>query len=187
MRYTIIGGINGVGKSTIYSVLSDEDVCGLGRRINVDEIASANGDWRNEIVQIKAGMQAVREIHTCLNEKITFHQETTLAGKTVLHTAKKAKAIGYSVHLWYIYVANTEIAKHRVYNRVKLGGHGVSDETIERRSVTSLKTLKSIIPLCSEVRLYDNTTSYNPVARRISGATKILDKNIPPHILACLE
>jgi len=37
MRYTIIGGINGVGKSTIYSSLSDADAGSLGKRINLDK------------------------------------------------------------------------------------------------------------------------------------------------------
>ena len=47
MKYTIIGGINGVGKSTIYSSLSDADVRALGKRVNVDEIVSTYGDWRD--------------------------------------------------------------------------------------------------------------------------------------------
>ena len=187
MRYTIIGGINGVGKSTIYSVLSDDDMYILGKRVNADEIASTYGDWRDSNVQFKAGKQAVKEIRTCLNTKINFHQETTLAGQTVLHTARKAKEVGYTIHLWYIFVANTEIAKQRVRDRVVSGGHGIPDDIIERRSVTSLQTLKAIIPFCNEVRLYDNTTSYNPVARSINGVLKILDKNIPPHILSCFE
>jgi len=187
MRYTIIGGVNGAGKSTIYSALSNDEIQVLGKRINADEIASVYGNWRDENVQIKAGRQAVKEIRICLDSKISFHQETTLAGQTVLHTVKKAKAVGYSIHLWYIFVANTDIAKQRVRNRVARGGHGIPDEIIERRSITSLKTLKSIIPLCDEVRIYDNTTAYNPVARSINGVINILDKNIPHNILSCLE
>jgi len=187
MRYTIIGGINGVGKSTIYSSLFDEDVKALGKRINVDEIVTTYGDWRDTSIQFLAGKKAVKEIKACLQTKIDFHQETTLAGQSVLHTAKTAKAKGYSVHLWYIFVSDVEIAKQRVRTRVACGGHGISDEIIERRSITSLKTLKTLIPLCDEVWLYDNTVTYIPVAQIVNGIVTLLDKNIPPQILSCLE
>ena len=186
MRYTIIGGINGVGKSTIYSSLSNDDIHTLGKRVNVDEIVSNLGDWRDTKVQFRAGKQAVEEINACLKSNANFHQETTLAGRSILRTAKLAKERGFSVHLWYIFVSDIEIAKQRVRTRVKSGGHGISDDIIERRSVTSLKTLKSLIPLCDEAWLYDNTIAYNLVARSVCGMIRILDKNIPLHILSCL-
>ena len=66
MRYTIIGGINGVGKSTIYSSLSEDEVHFLGKRINVDEIVSTFGDWHDVTAQFQAGKQAVEEIRICL-------------------------------------------------------------------------------------------------------------------------
>ena len=187
MRYTIIGGINGVGKSTIYSSLPDNDIKALGKRINVDEIVSVFGDWRDTTAQFHAGKQAVKEIKKCLEAKIDFHQETTLSGQSVIHTAKTAKAMGFIVHLWYIFVSNTEIAKQRVHDRVANGGHGISDDIIERRSVTSLRSLRTIIPLCDEVWLYDNTVTYNPVAQVIGGTINLFNKNIPSHILSCLE
>jgi len=187
MRYTIIGGVNGVGKSTIYASQSDADVKALGKRINVDEIVSAYGDWRDTHIQFYAGKKAVAEIRSCLQKGIDFHQETTLSGQTMLHTAKKAKALGYTVHLWYIFVSDVEIAKQRVHARVAGGGHGVSDEVIEHRSKTSLKTLKALLPLCDEMWLYDNTITYNLVAHISGGTVTLLDKNIPPSILSCLK
>jgi len=176
-----------VGKSTIYSSLSDEDVEALGKRINVDEIVTTFGDWRDTKAQYNAGKEAVKTIKDCLQAKMDFHQETTLAGQSVLYTAKTAKAMGYSVHLWYIFVSDVEIAKQRVRARVIGGGHGISDDIIDRRSITSLKTLKAIVPLCDEIWLYDNTVVYNPVAQVMAGKVNILDKSIPEHILSCLE
>ena len=161
--------------------------CSNHKRVNVDKIVSAYGDWRNTRIQFRAGKKAVAEIKNCLQEKIDFHQETTLGGQTVLHTAKFAKSMGYTIHLWYIFVADVELAKRRVRNRVARGGHGISDGIIERRSITSLKTLEALIPLCDEVWLYDNTVAYNPVAHIIGGAVALLDKNIPQHILSCFE
>jgi len=122
-----------------------------------------------------------------LKAKTNFHQETTLSGRSILHTAALAKETGFTVHLWYIFVADTEIAKQRVRARVARGGHGVPDDIIERRSITSLNTLECLIPLCDEAWLYDNTASYNPVARGVNGKIRILAKNIPPHIFSRLQ
>jgi len=65
MRYTIIGGVNGAGKSTIYVSQLDADVKALGKRINVDEIVSIYGDWRDTNIQFRAGKKAVAKIKTC--------------------------------------------------------------------------------------------------------------------------
>ena len=186
MRYTIIGGLNGVGKSTVYSALTKTEMNKLGKRINVDEIVSALGDWRDETIQFIAGKQAVKTIRDCLNTRCDFHQESTLSGHTILSTIKKAKEIGYSIHLWYIYVSSVEIAKQRVLSRMENGGHGIPEDVIERRSSTSLATLKTIIPFCNEVKLYDNTVAFYPVARIVDCQLKIFDKNIPAQILSCL-
>ena len=186
MRYTIIGGLNGVGKSTVYSALTEEEMKGLGKRINVDEIVSTLGDWRDEAIQFAAGKQAVNTIRDCLNAMCDFHQESTLSGRTILNTIMKAKDRGYVVHLWYIYVASVDIAKQRVLSRVANGGHGIHEDIIERRSTTSLEILKTIVPLCDEVRLYDNTVAFYPVARIVEEQLKVLDKAIPQTILSCL-
>lgn len=183
MKYTIIGGINGVGKSTVYSMLSDAEKLALGERVNVDEIASSLGDWRDSEIQIAAGKQAVRKIKGCLVSGQDFHQETTLAGRSIIKTVKTAKVKGFEICLWYIYVSHVDIAKERVLGRVADGGHGIHEDIIERRSVTSLETLKEIVPLCDELRVYNNTTVFTPVARVMSGKLKILDKCIPSHIL----
>ena len=187
MRYTIIGGINGVGKSTVYSMLSGCEKSILGKRVNVDEIVTAYGDWRDSRIQTMAGMQAVRAIKAYLAAGCDFHQETTLAGNSIINTVKIAKSNGYTIHLWYIFVDSVDIAKKRVLDRVANGGHGIPMDIIERRSKTSIETLYKIIPLCDEVRIYNNTTAFNPVAWIVDGQLKILDKNIPENILACIE
>jgi len=53
----------------------------------------------------------------------------------------------------YIGVENSEIAKHRVKLRVSKGGHGIPEETIERRYYASLKNLKGAIEICDEINV----------------------------------
>lgn len=187
MRYTLIGGLNGVGKSTIYDLLAKGDKAQLGTRINVDEIASKLGHWSDFKVQLVAGKKAVSQIKECLDLGLNFHQETTLSGRSILKTVKDAKEKGFYICLWYVYVDNIDIAKARVLSRVEKGGHGIPEDVIESRSKTSLATLKQLAPLCDELRLYNNTAALTATARITHGKLKILDKNIPANILDCLQ
>jgi len=129
----------------------------VGKRINLDEIVRRLGDWRDEKLQITAGKQAVRFVRQCLKDGVSFHQETTLAGKSIFRTIRDAKAAGFEVVMYYIGVNSAEIAKERVRTRIQKGGHGVDNALIEKRFFASLEHLKLAIPLCDVVRIYDNS------------------------------
>lgn len=107
---------------------------------------------------MQAGREAVTLINKYLEEGSTFHQETTLAGKTILKTIEKAKARGFYVVMNYIGVNTPEIAKERVAIRVVKGGHGIDPDTLEKRYYQSLEHLKQAFKICDEVHIYDNTT-----------------------------
>lgn len=87
-KYILIAGVNGVGKSTLYqSLQSLQDM----PRVNTDEIVKEFGDWRNIGDVIAAGKIAVKRISQYFDEGITFNQETTLCGKSILSNIKRAK------------------------------------------------------------------------------------------------
>lgn len=183
MIYTIFGGVNGVGKSTIYHLLEDEEKESLGARINVDELVSSMGSWKNEELQIQAARQTVLNIRHCLKTNMSFNQESTLAGKSIIATVKRAKEEGYTVKLKYIFVDNVEIAKQRVLERVNKGGHGIPEELIEKRFTKSLETLKVIIPLCDTVDIFNNTNNLFRVIAVEQNKLILLEKSTPDFIL----
>lgn len=77
--YTIIGGVNGVGKSSLTGVLAAEND-DLGVIIDTDKItASLGGD------KIKGGKTAIERINNSLEMGINFTQETTLSGSLFLY------------------------------------------------------------------------------------------------------
>ena len=128
-------GPNGAGKSTLFSTEAEDN---LGIRLNSDEILHSLGlDWADSNAQILAGKQLLRLQKDCLEKGLSFNQETTLSGITILRTISQAKELGYSIHLRYVGVESPEIAKERVRKRIELGGHGVTGETIERRFIKS--------------------------------------------------
>ena len=107
-KYILIAGVNGAGKSTLYQTLhSLHEMI----RVNTDEIVRRIGDWRSIERQIEAGKIAVSQLKECFEKGVTFNQETTLCGKSVIKNIKKAKEKGYIIELHYVGVDSVEIAK----------------------------------------------------------------------------
>ncbi|CAK7010618.1 MAG: hypothetical protein TIS_02142 [Tissierella sp.] len=160
MNYTVIAGVNGAGKSIFYNS-GELDRSKLGVRVNVDELIAEryNNNWKDFKTQIRAGKEIVREINRCIENKLSFNQETTLAGKTILNTIEKAKKLEYIINLHYIGINSPELAISRVRERVLKGGHGIPDETIYSRYFNSLENLQEILPICDNVYIYDNSVN----------------------------
>ena len=170
--YVLFAGVNGAGKSTLFKsgMWEFSGVFGKALRVNPDEIlVDQGGDWRSETDQIRAGREAVRRINQYLSDCLTFTQETTLAGQSILRTIREAKQRGYWVMLHYIGVEEAAIAHERVLHREDVGGHGIAQEVIERRWHRSLGHLRDVLMLCDDVYLYDNSYLMQPVARYFEG------------------
>jgi len=149
------------------------------KRINTNEIGRSVGSWKNTIDVMKAGRIAVNEIKIAFDSGITFNQETTLCGNSILKNIDRARELGYEVELHYVGVESVEIAKERIAFRVKNGGHGIPDEDVERRYVESFKNLKQIMKKCKLVVLYDNTEVFNRFAIYKDGNLVVISEDVP--------
>ena len=87
-KYVLLAGVNGAGKTTLYQSL--QSLRGMPR-VNVDEILREFGNWRNTADVMTAGKIAVKMIARYFEEDITFNQETTLCGQSILKNVKRAK------------------------------------------------------------------------------------------------
>lgn len=160
-KYILIAGVNGAGKSTLFQTLASlKDM----PRINTDEIVKSFGNWQNMSDVLKAGKIAVRKIKEYFEQGISFNQETTLCGASIIRNIEIAKSLGYRIELHYVGVASADIAKTRIAYRVSQGGHGIPDADVERRYTESFNRLREIISLCDMVVLYDNTKNFNRFA-----------------------
>lgn len=56
-----------------------------------------------------------------LQTKVSFNQETTLAGKTntIVNDLKSIHQAGYKIEMFYVGVDSSQIAIHRVHDRVR--------------------------------------------------------------------
>jgi len=145
--YTIFAGVNGAGKTSIYkSIYYNENKD--EKRINTDEMVARIGSWKDNNLQMKCAREAVKLIKSYISKGISFNQETTLSGKSIINNINIAKRKGFYIIINYIGIENPQIAKARVRLRVSKGGDGIPDDAIDRRYYDSLKNLENVIEIC---------------------------------------
>ncbi|MCH5206149.1 MAG: hypothetical protein J1F09_04290 [Oscillospiraceae bacterium] len=172
--YTIIGGVNGVGKSSLSGVLSSES-SDLGVIIDTDKItAQLGGD------KIKGAKAAIKRISDCLSKGASFTQETTLSGVRTLKTIQKARGLDYTVRLYYVGVGSADESIKRIKNRVEKGGHDIPSEDVRRRHGKRFEDLARILPLCNEVRFFDNENGFVEKAEYRNGVLIPKSETLPP-------
>lgn len=175
-KYVIIAGVNGVGKSTLYQ--TNENLKSIPR-VNVDEIVKEIGDWKNLSDVFMGGKIAVKTISKYFEEGVSFNQETTLCGKSIIKNIFKAKKLGYFIELHYIGVESVQIAKERVKYRVEQGGHGIPEKDIEKRYIETFQQLNYILKECNLIAFYDNTESFRRFAICKNGELVRVSHNVP--------
>ena len=175
-KYIIIAGVNGAGKSTLYQLYN---IIKESPRVNTDEIVKEFGDWRSVQDVFKAGKIAVNKISEYLNSGVTFNQETTLCGKSIINNIRKAKKLGYQIEMHYIGLDSVDIAKERVKQRVEHGGHGIDEKDIEKRYEETFENLNKIISECDLVVFYDNTDQFRRFAIVKKGEVVRLSSRTP--------
>ena len=176
--FTIFAGVNGAGKSTLYSSKTQNNEK-YGIRINTDEIVRTFGDWKNEADQVKAGRIAIKLRRDCIEKGLSFNQETTLTGNSIIKLVDQVKEKGYKVHLFYVGVNSPEIAKERIAGRVKKGGHDIPNETVEKRYYESIDNLKIILPKVDLAEIYDNSKFYTLAIIKNESIIKSQIKDLP--------
>ena len=161
--YTIIGGVNGTGKSSLTGVLKTQTT-DLGVIIDVDKITAQLGGGVME-----GGKVALERLNDCLRKGVSFTQETTLSGRRVELTAFKAKREGYSIRLFYVGLDTPEECLARIENRVRRGGHNIREEDVQRRFAGRWEAVSKILPYCDEAHFFDNDNGFVEVAEYVNG------------------
>ena len=173
--YTIIGGVNGTGKSSLTGVLKAE-TADLGKIIDVDKLNIQYGNV------IDGGKAAVNLINSCLNHGVSFTQETTLSGSRILKTIKRARELDYFIRLYYVGVNSADESMKRIRNRVEKGGHDIPEQDVKRRYNKRFEDLVNILPYCNEVKFYDNENGFVEKAEYKNGELITKSKSIPEWI-----
>jgi len=161
--YTIVGGVNGVGKSSFTGVLKSRTT-DLGAIVDVDKITAQMGGKA-----LEGGKRAIRIMEDCIRDGVSFTQETTLSGHRPKAAAKRAKEAGYYIRLYYVGLDTAEESKRRIANRVARGGHDIDEADVERRFAGRWEALRAVLPFCDEAAFYDNDNGFVEVAAYRNG------------------
>lgn len=180
--YTIIGGVNGAGKSSFTgSIAAERD--DLGYILDVDRLTAEQygGD------EYEGGKAALAKIDECIEAGVNFTQESTLAGSQVRKVSKAAKEAGYYIRLYYIGIDTITEALSRIQNRVQRGGHNIPQEDVERRFGRQANALRQLLPYCNEAKFFDNYNGFVQVGEYRNGKVLPLGQSTPAWFKALMD
>ena len=176
-RLYIIAGPNGAGKTTFAKKFLPR-YAKCPNFVNADLIASGLSPFSPVAASIKAGRLLLGQIKEFIETKSDFAFETTFAGRTYISLIEQVRRKGYTVTVFFLWIPDVKLARERIKQRVKDGGHDVPFEDVKRRFERSrLNFLKFYEPLCDAWTLFDNSgTKHSKIAHKENGILKISDE-----------
>ncbi len=172
--WMLVGG-NGAGKSTFYRLYLER----LGLPfVNADIVARMAYPDAPEAHSYEAARLVEQQRHSLLLNGSNFCFETVYSHPSKIDFLARAKALGYQVIMVMIHLESAQLNQARVAERVAEGGHSVPDDKVSSRIPRMLEHVKTSLPLCDLVRVYDNSFADNPFIPVFS----IEDGNVEQHL-----
>lgn len=160
----ILAGPNGAGKSTTAPVLL-RDTFAVDEFVNADAIAQGLSAFAPENVALEAGKIMLRRLRELAQKQSNFAFETTLASRSFAPWLKERRDAGYQVHLLFLALPDVHSALERVAARVKLGGHNIPADVVQRRFKAGLRNLFHLyIPVVASWKILDNSIPGSPLS-----------------------
>ena len=141
----IIAGPNGAGKTT-FALRYLPEVADCRNFVNADLIAAGMSPLAPERERVAAGRIFLSEIERYIQTRDDFGFETTLAGRGHLRLIRRLRATGWRVELIYLALANVEMAKLRVTERVLHGGTTYRSRISKGDFSGAWRTCSAVIP-----------------------------------------
>ncbi|KAA1249693.1 AAA family ATPase [Mycobacterium simiae] len=162
-RLYVLAGVNGAGKSSIGGAMFR---AAGAEYYNPDEAArrliTANPGLDQTTANAAAWRQGKRLLERAINERLDLAFETTLGGSTMPRLLTEAASEGIEVRVWYVGLDSPEAHIERVRRRVDSGGHDIPEADIRRRWRHSRLNLVQLLPVLTELRMYDNSQDADP-------------------------
>ena len=175
----IIAGPNGAGKTTFARKFLPDYVKCL-EFINADLIAGGLSPFVPERAAIQAGRIMIEQIRSLSAQRRDFGFETTLSGKTYVKLIRDLRRRGYRIHLFFLWLASTDLAIERIAERVRQGGHYIPDAVVRRRFAKGLTNFfKLYRPILDSWLIFDNSMATPKlIAFEKSGKREILNREV---------
>jgi predicted ABC-type ATPase len=159
----VVGGPNGSGKTTLALEYAAET--GF-RYVGADAIAAEIDPAQPSRAQIAAARQFIRQVDDCIAARESIVVESTLSGLTMRNGITAAKSRGYVVSMAFLFVDSADVCVARVEERVRKGGHLVSEADIRRRFPRAIVNFWTVYREMADswVLLYNGETAIQDVA-----------------------
>lgn len=164
----VLAGTNGAGKSSIGGAFLRQTG---GNYFNPDEVArrilAVTPGLTQADANSQAWMEGVRQLQSAIRSRCDYYFETTLGGESITRHLEAALAGGLDVRIWYVGLDSAELHLARVAARVSKGGHDIPETDIRRRFDDSRINLIRLIPVLTELVVYDNSTEADPARGKL--------------------
>ena len=159
----MLAGVNGAGKSSILGAALREAGADY---FNPDELARelvARGRTPAE-ANAEAWATGRTLLERAIDERLTFAFETTLGGKSITELLVRAARNEMRIRMIYVGLESAELHICRGRQRVAQGGHDIPGDRIRQRWTTSRRNLIRLLPVLTDLRLFDNSNEASPEA-----------------------
>ncbi len=173
----VVAGPNGSGKST-FALRYLPDFAGTVEYVNPDLIAHGMSPTDIRLSAIKAGKLTLERISELIAAKASFAFETTLSGRGHLKLLSEAKAAGYMIALYYLWMPEPAALPLRISHRVLAGGHDVPTADVLRRYSRSRENFRDYAALADSLFVFDAVPMTQRLIYRRNGAETEIDPQL---------
>ena len=120
----VLGGPNGAGKSTLAAEYVSRYQYPF---LSADSFASQLSPQNPALAQVAAGRAFMDAVNDALAGNDGFIIESTLSGRSLAGTLRKARRAGFMITIAYVFLDSADTCVHRVHERARKGGHFVPE------------------------------------------------------------
>ena len=173
----VVAGPNGSGKST-FALRYLPDFAGSVEYVNPDLMAQGMSPTDIRLSAIKAGKLTLERIAQLISERASFAFETTLSGRGHLRLLSEAKAAGYQIAIYYLWMPEPAALPLRIGHRVLAGGHDVPTDDVMRRYARSRANVKEYAALADTLLVFDAVPTTQRLIYRRNGEETSIDRKL---------
>ena len=173
----VVAGPNGSGKST-FALRYLPDFAGSVEYVNPDLMAQGMSPTDIRLSAIKAGKLTLERIAQLISERASFACETTLSGRGHLRLLAEAKAAGYQIAIYYLWMPEPAALPLRIGHRVLAGGHDVPTDDVMRRYARSRANVKEYAALADTLLVFDAVPTTQRLIYRRNGEETPIDRKL---------